>query len=212
MSIYDIIGQQESSGGLNTYNPTSTSSGNAMGFYQITTGTWNDFAPQAGVSLDQFPNPNSAPLDVQTQVANQIPLSRWAGSTVSAVQQQFPGIDTSQPLGVLAAQTGGDSGPDLGAMSVLMGGQIGDGGTSNSAMTTGASPISPAGQASAAGAGASSAITGFLSTSFTRILIGALGTGILLVGLVSLKSGQSPVQIVSSAGRNALKTGAKAAM
>ena len=79
----------------------TTSSGQAQGNAQITTGTWTDFAPKAGIDLKQYPTPDSAPRNVQIAVANQIPLNRWASSTVNAVLAKYPGIDTSQPLGVI---------------------------------------------------------------------------------------------------------------
>lgn len=110
MSIFDVIARQESSGGKNLYNPTATSSGHAEGWYGITTGTWQDFAPKAGVSLAQYPDPNSAPQSIQQQVAGQIPLSRWAPGTVSAVHSAYPGItDDSQTVGALSGQTGDDA-------------------------------------------------------------------------------------------------------
>lgn len=108
MSIYDAIAGPESSFGKNVWGPV-TSSGQAQGTYQITTGTWAQFAPAAGISTVQYPTPNSAPLDVQTQVASAIPLNRWAPSTVAAVQSQYPGIDTSQTVGTLAQQTSGSA-------------------------------------------------------------------------------------------------------
>lgn len=112
MSIFDVIAQQESSGGRNLYNPTPTSSGHAEGWYGITTGTWQDFAPKAGVDLAQYPDPNSAPQFIQQQVAGQIPLSRWAPSTVSAVHAAYPGVaDDSQTVGTLNAGNYGDLGP-----------------------------------------------------------------------------------------------------
>ena len=79
----------------------TTSSGQAQGNAQITTGTWTDFAPKAGVDLKQYPTPMDAPRDVQIKVASVIPLNRWAPSTVNAVLAKYPGIDTSQPLGAI---------------------------------------------------------------------------------------------------------------
>jgi len=79
----------------------TTSSGQAQGNAQITTGTWTDFAPKAGVDLKQYPTPMDAPRDVQIKVASVIPLNRWASSTVNAVLAKYPGIDTSQPLGAI---------------------------------------------------------------------------------------------------------------
>jgi hypothetical protein len=75
----------------------TTSSGQAQGNAQITTGTWTDFAPKAGVDLKQYPTPMDAPRDVQIKVASVIPLNRWASSTVNAVLAKYPGIDTSRP-------------------------------------------------------------------------------------------------------------------
>jgi Transglycosylase-like domain len=105
MSIFDTIAQAESSN-RNVGGPT-TSSGQAQGYYQITTGTWQDFAPRAGVSLAQYPTALDAPADVQTQVASVIPLSRWAPSTQQAVFAQYGAVDPTQTLGVINAQNGG---------------------------------------------------------------------------------------------------------
>jgi hypothetical protein len=124
VSIFDTIANAES-GNRNIANTTAgTSSGQAQGFYQITTGTWTDFAPKAGISLAQYPNPMTAadgspvPQSVQQQVASQIPLNRWASSTVAAVQAQYGGgLDTSQTVGQIhqandgsAIAVGGGSG------------------------------------------------------------------------------------------------------
>ena len=87
-----------------------TSSGQAQGNAQITTGTWTDFAPKAGIDLKQYPTPDSAPRDVQIKVASVIPLNRWAASTVNAVLAKYPGIDTSQPLGVIQSNAINPSG------------------------------------------------------------------------------------------------------
>lgn len=109
-TLYDVIAAQESSGGANVWGP-QTSSGQAEGWYQITTGTWNEFAPQAGVSLSQYPTPNDAPQGVQELVASVIPLDRWAPSTVAAVQSQFGALDTTQTLGALSDALSGSATP-----------------------------------------------------------------------------------------------------
>ena len=109
-SPLDIVLNAES-GDRNINNThQGTSSGQAQGNAQITTGTWNDFAPKAGVDLKQYPTPDSAPRDVQIKVASVIPLNRWASSTVNAVVAKYPGIDTSQPLGVIQANAINPSG------------------------------------------------------------------------------------------------------
>jgi hypothetical protein len=101
LSPLDILLQAES-GDRNINNTTQgTSSGQAQGNAQITTGTWNDFAPKAGIDLKKYPTPDSAPRDIQLQVANTIPLNRWASSTVNKILAQYPGIDTSQTLGTI---------------------------------------------------------------------------------------------------------------
>lgn len=90
----EAISHFESNGNVAATNPTST----ASGAYQITNGTWRQFAPQTGVSLSQYPTASSAPLNVQTQVAYQIPLARWnadssSGSTTfEKMNSQFNGI------------------------------------------------------------------------------------------------------------------------
>jgi hypothetical protein len=108
-SLYDIIAGAESSGCSNTNGPF-TSSGQAQGCYQITTGTWQQYAPNIGVDLGLYPTAASAPVSVQTQVASSIPLSRWAPSTVQAVENAFGGnVDPSQTLGQIAGGQGGAS-------------------------------------------------------------------------------------------------------
>lgn len=100
-SIFDIIAGNETGGSANpltVVNPLTTKSGNATGLFQITTGTWAQYASQAGVTTPQ----GEASAAEQAQVASVIPLNRWAPSTVAAVQAQYPGIDTSQPVGALA--------------------------------------------------------------------------------------------------------------
>ena len=120
-SPLDIVLNAES-GDRNVNNThQTTSSGQAQGNAQITTGTWTDFAPKAGFDLKQYPTPDSAPRDVQIKVASVIPLNRWASSTVQAVLAKYPGIDTSQTLGAIqsAALAGsGASGTPAGGSPV----------------------------------------------------------------------------------------------
>jgi hypothetical protein len=92
------------SGGQNIANTTATtSSGQAQGYFQITTGTWNTYAGKAGVDLNQYPTPLSAPLNVQSQVASTIPLGQWAGSTLSGLQAAGYSVDPTATLGQNAA-------------------------------------------------------------------------------------------------------------
>ena len=99
-----VVGSE--SGGQNSYGPM-TSSGQAEGYYQITTGTWNQFAPQAGIDLQQYPDPMHAPFDVQTRVANIIPMSRWTAGW-QAVRQQYPWATPDMTLGQVNQFAGGN--------------------------------------------------------------------------------------------------------
>lgn len=96
------------SGNRNIDNTTQgTSSGQAQGNFQITTGTWNDFAPKAGVNLAQYPTPHSAPWAVQAQVASGIPLGRWDNSTLSAIRNAGYSVNPNATLGDNVKATGG---------------------------------------------------------------------------------------------------------
>ena len=53
----------------------------SQGHFQIQTATWKDFAPQAGVDVNKYPNAMSAPREVQAQVAATIPFSRFGPRT-----------------------------------------------------------------------------------------------------------------------------------
>src|SRR6185503_9794639 len=81
------------SGGRNIPNVhQGTSSGQAQGYVQITTGTWRDFAPRAGVDLAKYPTPMKAadgspvPWEIQSKVAGIIPLKRWDESTIAKMR------------------------------------------------------------------------------------------------------------------------------
>jgi hypothetical protein len=107
-SLLGILFSAES-GGQNIANTTQgTSSGQAQGFFQITTGTWGEFAPRAGVDTTQFPTPMSAPYPIQARVASTIPLARWDPKTISAIHAYYPNINTSATLGQNVAMSGGD--------------------------------------------------------------------------------------------------------
>lgn len=96
------------SGNRNIPNTTKgTSSGQAQGYQQITTGTWNDFAPDAGVDLTKYPTPMSAPPDVQWKVASTIPLRRWAPETLAYLRQRGFKLDPDLSLGENVAANGG---------------------------------------------------------------------------------------------------------
>jgi hypothetical protein len=73
-------------------NPAWGGSGggsSATGLYGFTTRTWQSYAQQAGVDINQYPYAYLAPASVQTQVALQTPISNWTcpgcNSTASAL-------------------------------------------------------------------------------------------------------------------------------
>ncbi len=76
-----------------------TSSGPAQGYYQITTGTWRDFAPMAGINLREYPNALAAPFGIQTKVASIIPLHRWDKKTLAGLKKAGFDIDPTSTLG-----------------------------------------------------------------------------------------------------------------
>ena len=114
-SVLPLISQYES-GGRNVPNasgPGGAPASTASGYYQITNGTWRDFAPKAGVSLSQYPTAMSAPFDVQTRVASQLYAQRgldpWSSNTrlLAAIGQN--GIAQADQSSFNTAATGGGS-------------------------------------------------------------------------------------------------------
>ena len=71
---------------------SSSSGSSASGLYGFLTGTWQTYAPQAGVNISQYPYAYTAPASVQTQVAAITPISNWTcagcNSTASALANQ----------------------------------------------------------------------------------------------------------------------------
>jgi hypothetical protein len=111
-SILQTLLRNES-GGRNIPNVTEgTSSGQAQGYFQITTGTWREFAQKVGVDLARYPTPMTAadgtpvPYGVQAAVASAIPLKRWAPSTVQLIRATGKPIDVNRPLGEVMAMNG----------------------------------------------------------------------------------------------------------
>ena len=95
------------SGGRNIPNVhQGTSSGQAQGYFQITTGTWREFAQKAGIDLGRYPNALSAPYDVQARVANVIPFKRWDESTVAAARAAGRRVDPNATFGENLAMNG----------------------------------------------------------------------------------------------------------
>lgn len=93
---FQIVSQVESSGDPTAEGP-STDSGRARGLFQITDGTWKQFAP-AQIST-RYPSADLAPPQVQQQVAATIPVARWATSTKASLHAAYGPFDDSTPLG-----------------------------------------------------------------------------------------------------------------
>lgn len=94
------------SGGRNIPNVhQGTSSGQAQGYFQITTGTWNDFGGQK-----YAPTPLQATYQQQAEIASAIPLKRWDESTVALMRGTGKPIDPNRTLGENLAANGEDFG------------------------------------------------------------------------------------------------------
>ena len=119
--INTLVGQ-ESAGGQNIVSRTDADSrgltlaqgGNpaeiSQGYFQIQNhpgGTWQTYGRQAGIDLNKYPTPRSAPIDVQWKVAQRIPISAWGHDTQVAMQRRGFRYDPRMPLGQVAAQFGG---------------------------------------------------------------------------------------------------------
>jgi hypothetical protein len=121
--------QHFESGGRNISNThQGTSSGQAQGFNQITTGTWDEFGGKKFAI-----SPLQATYDQQNAVAANIPMKRWAPETLSYLSQQGFKVDPSQTLGqnIAANSVGpgpGNVGPVTGFLPGAPTGQGGIGG------------------------------------------------------------------------------------
>lgn len=90
------------SGGRNIPNVhEGTSSGQAQGYFQITTGTWKDFG-----GLQFAPTPMQATPQQQAAIAAKIPLKRWDESTVAKMRATGRPIDPNRTLGENLAMNG----------------------------------------------------------------------------------------------------------
>jgi hypothetical protein len=90
-------------------NPNEVS----QGYFQIQNhpgGTWQTYARRAGVDLNQYPSPRSAPFEVQHKVAQSIPVSAWGPRTQQILRQKFGSFDGHQTLGQVEARYGGGQG------------------------------------------------------------------------------------------------------
>lgn len=116
-SALGALAQSESSGQASlvhypnnvAWGGSSTSGSSASGLYGFLTGTWQTYAPQAGVDISQYPYAYTAPASVQTQVAAITPISNWTcpgcNSTASALAQN-PSNVLSSPSGNIQSDFG----------------------------------------------------------------------------------------------------------
>jgi hypothetical protein len=117
----DALVRQESGGGQNIVSKTDKDSqgrtlaqgGNpneiSQGYFQIQNhpgGTWGTYARQAGVDINKYPTPRSAPLAVQWQVAQRIPIGQWGPQTKAILRQKFGQFDPNMPFGQVATRFG----------------------------------------------------------------------------------------------------------
>lgn len=92
--LLDALLRNES-GGRNIPNVhQGTSSGQAQGHFQITTGTWKDFG-----GGKYAPNPLGATYEQQAEIASKIPLKRWDSSTIDAMRRTGMPVNPNLTLG-----------------------------------------------------------------------------------------------------------------
>ncbi len=152
MSLLSALLGNES-GGRNIANTTQgTSSGQAQGYFQITTGTWNDFGGTRYAS-----NPLGATYAEQADIASKIPLKRWDSSTLAAMRATGKPIDPNKTLGENLAMNGENFGTT--SISNYMSGKTG-----NSQQAS--SPEQAADQANASQGGGTSVIGSLISKIF----------------------------------------------
>jgi Transglycosylase-like domain len=93
-------------GGTNIANTTQgTSSGQAQGYNQITTGTWREFGGTA-----YAPTPLQATREQQNAIAAKIPLGRWAPETLDYLRANGFSVNTKATLADNIAANGGKLG------------------------------------------------------------------------------------------------------
>jgi hypothetical protein len=101
MNLLQALLRNES-GGRNIPNVhQGTSSGQAQGYFQITTGTWNEFGGRKYAR-----NPLGATYEQQAEIASRIPLRRWDPTTIALMRSTGRRIDPNRTLGENLAMNG----------------------------------------------------------------------------------------------------------
>jgi hypothetical protein len=197
------LAQSESAGNptmapFNASNPSSSSAG----LYGFLTGTWQDYAPNAGVNISQYPTANLAPADVQTSVALITPISHWTcpgcNLTASALALDPSNVSSSPSSGVVNAFSGGDTltiDPNQPSNTDFAGGAAGPGGVNLGAFNSVEGLFGPSAidtnTPGAIGTGTTSATgaTNWFSQFFTTLSDFATRAGLVLVAIVILGVG-----------------------
>jgi len=119
-SLLSALFANESAGGQNIANThEGTSSGQAQGYFQITTGTWDEFGGQ-----QYAPNPLKASYAEQAAIASKIPLSRWDSSTIARMRATGYPVNPHATLGQNLASNGesfSDFNPGTGQYAAVKG-------------------------------------------------------------------------------------------
>lgn len=83
----------------------------SQGYFQIDTPTWQQFAAKAGIDTVKYPSAMNAPPEVQAQVAQLIPFSRFGQRTQDMLTKQYGAFDKKATVGELAGKFGGGAAP-----------------------------------------------------------------------------------------------------
>jgi hypothetical protein len=134
-------------------DPTVVNSSGHAGLYQFSPSLWQTYAPQAGVSVSDYPTADLAPAELQTQVAAITPACNWlcqdCDAPISAAVAADPTLLTSTPGSAVSDGGLSFSAPDVpntGSVDQTFGG----GGTPDAST----SPFDAIGQVLGGGGGA----------------------------------------------------------
>lgn len=182
----DLLSEFESGG-----NPTAqSSSSSASGLYGFLSGTWAQFAPQAGVDTSLYPTAASASPDVQTAVAAVTPISNWTCPGCD------PGItaaiagDSSLVANTPSLSVSGMAADTTGLDQDFSGGVSGESWLNDIAGSVGMgdNPYQPVPAGSAAGSPGASALPGSTSSVWNALFADieniATRFGLVLLGIV----------------------------
>ena len=160
--------QHFESGGRNVPNTTQgTSSGQAQGYNQITTGTWKEFGGTA-----YAPTPLQATQEQQNAIAAKIPLGRWAPETLAYLKNNGFSVDPKATLAANIAANHGTLGTAPPPHTATPGTTINTTGASTTPAGGPGAPAAP-GQPAAPSGG----LAGQLATALKPLTPGGKGAG-----------------------------------